>query len=98
MQNALRGRWRLSSASDSPVPDLKDVEGDLYIETEGVGKYIYCMELSLRSAGKGAKNNKLSWKAYYHYNKLTPDDRGEFTLKNDKAFFWSRVKSDGMGD
>jgi len=98
MQNALRGRWRLSSASDSPVPDLKDVEGDLYIETEGVGKYIYCMELSLRSAGKGAKNNKLSWKAYYHYNKLTPDDRGEFTLKNDKAFFWSRVKSYGMGD
>jgi F-box protein 9 len=97
MQNASRGRWRLSSASDNLEAELKDAEGDLYVETEGIGKYIYRMELSLRSAGKGARNNKLAWKAYYHYNKLT-DDRGEFTLRNDKAFFWSRVKSYGMGD
>lgn len=98
MQNALRGRWRLSSANDNLEADFKDREGDLFVETEGVGKYIYCMELSLRSAGKGARNNKLAWKAYYHYNKLTPDDREEFTLRNDKAFFWSRVKSYGTGE
>lgn len=98
MQNALRGRWRLSSASNNPEAELKDAEGDLYVETEGVGKYIYRMELSLRSAGKGARNNKLAWKAYYHYNRLTPEDRGEFTLRNDKAFFWSRVKSYGLGE
>jgi F-box protein 9 len=97
MQNACRGRWRLSSASDYPEGELKDAEGDLYVETEGVGKYIYRMELSLRSAGKGVRNNKLAWKAYYHYNKLT-DDRGEFTLRNDKAFFCSRVKSYGIGE
>jgi F-box protein 9 len=98
MQNASRGRWQLSSASGNHDAELKDAEGDLYVEAEGVGKYIYRMELSLRSAGKGARNNKLVWKAYYHYNRLTPDDRGEFTLRNDKAFFWSRVKSYGMGE
>jgi F-box protein 9 len=97
MQSASRGRWRLSSSSDNSEAEFIDAEGDLYVETEGVGKYIYRMELSLRSAGKGARNNKLAWKAYYHYNKLT-DDRGEFTLGNDKAFFWSRVKSYGMGE
>jgi len=88
----------LSSTSGSHDAELKNAEGDLYVETEGVGKYIYRMELSLRSAGKGTRNNKLVWKAYYHYNRLIPDDRGEFTLRNDKAFFWSRVKSYGMGE
>lgn len=93
-----RGRWRLSTASDLPDADLKDAESEVYVETEGVGtKYIYRMELSLRSVGKGARNNKLAWKAYWHYNRLT-DDWGEFGLKNDKAFFWSRVKSWGMGE
>jgi F-box protein 9 len=55
------------------------------------------MELSFRSVGKGTRNNKLIWKAYWHYNKLT-DDWGEFGLRNDKAFFWSRVKSYGEGE
>lgn len=97
MQNSLRGRWRLSSPADHPEAGLKDAEGDIYVETEGVGeKYIYRMELSLRSAGKGARNNKLAWKGFWNYNKLT-DDWGEFGLRNDKAFFWSRVKSYGMG-
>lgn len=97
MQNALRGRWRLSSAADSPDAELKDSEGDLFVETEGVGpKYIYRMELTLRSSGKGARNNKMVWKGFWNYNKLT-DDWGEFGLRNDKAFFWSRVKSYGNG-
>jgi F-box protein 9 len=97
MQNALRGRWRLSTAEDSPESDLKDAEGDVFIETEGANpRYMYRMQVSLRSAGKGAKNNKLVWQGFWNYNRLT-DDAGEFTLRNDKAFYWSRVKSYGDG-
>jgi F-box protein 9 len=97
MQNALRGRWRLSTAGDNPDAHLKDAEGDVFIETEGASpKYMYRMKLSLRSTGKGARNNKLVWQGFWNYNLLT-DDSGEFTLRNDKAFFWSRVKSYGDG-
>lgn len=97
MRYALKGRWRLSGASDDPEVDLKDAEGDVFVETDGVDpKYIYRMELSLKSAGKGVKNNKMVWKGFWSYNKLT-DDWAEFGLRNDKAFFWSRVKSYGMG-
>lgn len=107
MKHALRGRWRLSStlADDgedqgppiSSTAPAAGAEGELFIETEGVGpKYIYRMDLALRSAGKAARNNKLVWKGFYSYNKLT-DDWGEFQLKNDKPFFFSRVKSYGFG-
>ncbi|KAG4432174.1 hypothetical protein IFR05_012341 [Cadophora sp. M221] len=97
MQHALRGRWRLSTTTDNPNVDIKDAEGDVFIETEGVrAQYMYRMKLSLRSAGKGARNNKLVWQGFWNYNLLT-DDSGEFTLRNDKAFFWSRVKSYGDG-
>jgi F-box protein 9 len=98
MQNALRGRWRLSTASDNPNVDLKDAEGDVIVETEGVGpKYVYRLFLSLRSAGKAARNNKLVWKGFWNYNRLTDED-DEFPLrKDDRAFFFSRVKSYGMG-
>ncbi|PKS12769.1 hypothetical protein jhhlp_000980 [Lomentospora prolificans] len=74
-------------------------EGDLVIETEGVvgSKYIYRMDLSLRSAGKAAaRNNKLMWRGFYSYNKLT-DDWAKFELKNYQPFFFSRVKSYGLG-
>ena len=97
MQNALRGRWRLSTATDNPSADLKDAEGDVLVDTEApYPKYIFRMELSLRTAGKSAKNNKLAWKGFWYYNKLT-DDLEEFTLRNDRAFIWSRVKSYGDG-
>ncbi|PQE20338.1 f-box domain-containing protein [Rutstroemia sp. NJR-2017a BBW] len=98
MSHALRGRWRLSSLNDSD--DRQGEEGTVYIETEGaVGtstKYMYRMELKIASAGKNGKNNKLAWKGYWNYNRLT-DDWAEFTLRNDKAFFWSRVRSYGTG-
>ncbi|PHH73265.1 hypothetical protein CDD82_5560 [Ophiocordyceps australis] len=90
---ALYGRWRLGHAPD---------ESNLYVETEGVGpKYLYRMHLALRSspsaaAHNGALNTKLSWRAFYSYNKLT-DDWAEFGLKNDRSFVFSRVRSYGMG-
>ncbi|KAI1384059.1 uncharacterized protein F4822DRAFT_59634 [Hypoxylon trugodes] len=101
MTSALKGRWRLSSTADNPDPTgPAAVEGgDLYIEMEGVGpKYMYRMELTFQNARKAARNNnKLGWKGFWSYNKLT-DDWAEFALKNDKPFFFSRVKSYGVGE
>ena len=93
MVYAYKGRWRLSSSLDHPEASLKDIEGDLFVETKApLPQYIYRMELGLKTAGKGTRNNKLGWKGFWSYNKLT-DDWAEFGLKNDKAFFFSRVKS-----
>ncbi|KAL8735886.1 MAG: hypothetical protein Q9181_002635 [Wetmoreana brouardii] len=114
MRHALRGRWRLSGslhptprtphidthAHTQQVPEEKEAEGDIHIETEGVDpKYMYKLHLSFRSAGRevgGTRNNKLVWKGFWSYNRLT-DDWAAFTLRNDRAFFWSRVRSYGMG-
>ncbi|MCJ1362779.1 hypothetical protein MMC16_001885 [Acarospora aff. strigata] len=98
MNSALRGRWRLSGPGPgADVGDAGEAEGDVHIETEGVDvKYMYKMHLSLRSAGRGAKNNKMVWRGFWSYNKLT-DDWAPFALRNDRAFFWSRVRSYGMG-
>lgn len=104
MKDALRGRWRLSgpgplpSSSADTTPDDQEEEGEVHIETEGVvPKYMWKMQFSLASAGRkdGARNNKLAWIGFWGYNKLT-DDWGEFGLKNDKAFYFSRVKAYGM--
>lgn len=98
MQHALRGRWELQS----PLSETKhEPEGTVSIETLGIDpdKYTYVMSLALRSSGRkeGTKNNKLVWRGFWSYNKLT-DDWAEFGLKNDKPFFWSRVGSYGMGE
>jgi F-box protein 9 len=72
--------------------DEEEREGEVVIETEGVvPKYVYKMQLTFGSAGKGARNNKLAWKGFWSYNRLT-DDWGEFGMKNYKPFYWSRVK------
>lgn len=101
MRDALRGRWRLSGPHSSvpdPATGEDEVEGDVHVETEGaVPKYTYKMHLAMANAGKAARNNKLAWKGFWSHNKLT-DDWGAFTLRNDKAFYWSRVKSYGLGD
>ncbi|KAI0452849.1 hypothetical protein F5B21DRAFT_320664 [Xylaria acuta] len=116
MSSALKGRWRLSSARDSPSPNptnpppknsaaplTESEESDLYIETEGAvgAKYTYRLDLSLQSAGRkqssATRNNKLVWRGFWSYNRLT-DDWAQFTLKNDKPFFFSRVKSYGVGE
>jgi F-box protein 9 len=93
MQQALRGRWRLIPAAEHPDGS----EGAVCVETDGViPKYMYRMDLSLRSAGRGPRNNKLAWSAYWFYNRLT-DDWAEFSRRNEKPLFWSRVKSYGHG-
>lgn len=95
MKDALLGRWRLTGPE---VPGAEDgeKEGTLIIETAGATpKYFNKMILNLSSAGRQTKNNKLTWQGYWSYNRLT-DDWGEFGLKNDRAFYWSRVKSYGM--
>jgi F-box protein 9 len=107
MKHALRGRWRLchpGAATQHTVADIATAglgtEGDLYIETEGAGpRYLYTMQLALKSSSKsahGVKNNKLQWKGFWSYNQLT-NDWAPFQLKNDRAFFFSRVKSYGLG-
>ncbi|GAB0136857.1 hypothetical protein EsDP_00005145 [Epichloe bromicola] len=101
MQKAYKGRWRLSSSweAQSGAEEVgQPREGDLTVDTETHDpKYMFRMDLSLRTAGKGSKNNKMVWRSHFSYNKLT-DDWAEFTLKHDKAFFFSRVKSYGMGE
>jgi F-box protein 9 len=105
MKDALKGRWHLSgdpygikarstSVAETDAEQLEpDNEGDIHIETEGVvAKYKYAMQLRFASAGTGTRNNKLNWVGYWCQNKLT-DDVGEFGLKNDRPYFWSRVKS-----
>ncbi|KAK3114523.1 hypothetical protein LTR53_007094 [Teratosphaeriaceae sp. CCFEE 6253] len=100
MKDALRGRWRLSGPASRVKDDTTGgevAEGDLHVETEGaVPKYTYLMHLTLAQAGKGARNNKLAWKGFWSHNRLT-DDQAEFTLKHDRAFYWSRVRSFAMG-
>lgn len=109
MKDALLGRWRLTGPdipptqvedadvlADADADQDKEKEGTLIIETAGATpKYFNKMILNLSSAGRQAKNNKLTWQGYWSYNRLT-DDWGEFGLKNDRAFYWSRVRSYGM--
>jgi len=97
MKDALLGRWRLTGPTVAGAGEEAEKEGGLMVETAGATpKYIYKMVLSLNSAGRGARNNKLAWQGYWSHNKLT-DDIGTFSLKNDRPFYWSRVKSWGKG-
>ncbi|KAI4711258.1 hypothetical protein J4E89_003823 [Alternaria sp. Ai002NY15] len=92
MKDAVLGRWRMSG----PEPGSGEQEGTVHIEKPGATpKYMYKMALNFGNAGRGAKNNKLVWQGYWSYNRLT-DDWAEFGLKNDRAFYFSRVKSYGM--
>ncbi|PVH97719.1 hypothetical protein DM02DRAFT_616354 [Periconia macrospinosa] len=96
MKDAMIGRWRISGP-DIPGDADAEKEGLVVVEKAGVSsKYLDKMELVMGSAGRGARNNKLAWQAYWSYNRLT-DDWAPYGLKNDRAFYWSRVKSYGMG-
>lgn len=89
----------------SPKPEQESVSTDprdLVIETEGPApQYVYMMHLSLRSPtapkskANPSKNTKLVWRGFWSYNKIT-DDLGEFTLRNDRAFVFRRVRGWGL--
>lgn len=104
LKHALRGRWRLChpSLATTEVGTNLAVPGDLHIETEGGAgpRYRYTMHLSLKHGNarnrNAPRNNKLVWKGFWSYNSVT-DDWAEFQLRNDKAFWFSRVKSYGLG-
>lgn len=106
MAQGLKGRWKLGATLRSKDDAEDGAEADdggeeeLDIETEGATeKYTYRMALRLANARRAkhtTRNNKFVWRGFWSYNKLT-DDWGEFTLKHDKPFFFSRVKSYGMG-
>ena len=104
MRDALKGRWRLSGPGDS---SSEEEEGDLHIETEGVvPKYMFKMQFAIGQIGgpdkqsadskRGSRNNRLIWRGFWSYNRLT-DDWAEFGRKHDRPYFFSRVKSYGMG-
>lgn len=79
----------------SSLEDSMEEEGTVHVETQGViPKYMWKMAFTMGSSGRkeGTRNNRLSWKGFWSYNRLT-DDWGEFALKNDTPFYWSRVKS-----
>jgi F-box protein 9 len=70
-------------------------EGFLNVETEGPNNaYTYHLRFELRSGGhsSGPRNTKLVWRGFWSYNRIS-DDWGEFALRNDRAFVWSRVRS-----
>lgn len=84
---------RDSGAEEDDNVEEPEEEGTVHIETQGVvPRYFYKLALQLGHAGKTARNNKLAWKGFWSYNRLS-DDWGEFSLRNDRAFYWSRVKS-----
>ena len=105
MKDALRGRWHLSglchmfgkTEPSTSSNDAESNEGILHVETEGVvPRYTWNMRFALVSAGRAARNNKLAWIDFRCYNRLA-DDWGDFGLKNDRPFYWSRVRSYGSG-
>jgi len=82
-----------ATAEAGPEREPEEEEGIVHIETQGVvPRYTYKLQLQLGHAGKSARNNKLGWKGFWSYNRLS-DDWGEFSLRNDRAFYWSRVRS-----
>ena len=90
MKLAQRGRWRLSGPEDGPEGEP---EGDLHIETEGFDpKYLYKMHLTLRATGRPNRSKKLTWRGFWTYNRLT-DSWGQLSLKHDKNYVFSPVKS-----
>lgn len=67
--------------------------GDLRVETEGsVARYSFQLELNVRSSGL-KRHNKLKWNGFWNVDKAT-GVRDEFSLKNDKAFFFAPYEWD----
>ncbi|OBT69898.1 hypothetical protein VE03_00660 [Pseudogymnoascus sp. 23342-1-I1] len=93
--DARRGRWRLGGEGGVEGGENGVDEGALTIETEGIDeRYIYRMALRVKGQERGRA--RLAWEGFWNWNRLT-DDWGEFGLRNDKPFVFSKVHSYGVG-
>ncbi|KAF3902550.1 hypothetical protein ABW21_db0206005 [Orbilia brochopaga] len=102
VKNMLPGRWRVlfNPTAYAPSSTTEEPGGRIQIEAEGSGfnsRYINTLDLTLKMrpkgvAGRRGYGDRLSWNSYTSWNKLT-DDRGVYSLKNDKPFYFSRVKA-----
>ncbi|CDK28820.1 unnamed protein product [Kuraishia capsulata CBS 1993] len=83
LQKVFSGVWSLTP------------EGVIRIEYEGfVPKYYFVDELQIVNGSKHAKHHKLQWVSCYSVDKETTE-RGVFSMRNERPFAFSRVKSYG---
>ncbi|OBT89735.1 hypothetical protein VE02_01368 [Pseudogymnoascus sp. 03VT05] len=96
VHDARRGRWRLGGGGEGGEEGGRGGdEAALTIETEGIDeRYIYRMALRVKGQERGRA--RLGWEGFWNWNRLT-DDWGEFGLRNDKPFVFSKVHSYGRG-
>ncbi|KAK6503237.1 hypothetical protein TWF481_008266 [Arthrobotrys musiformis] len=104
IKHMLPARWRVYfNPHTYPSPNSTDEPGHrIQIESKGsdtAGRYINTLDLTLKMRPKGiggrrGYGDRLSWNSYTSFNVLT-EDRGSYSLKNDKPFYFSRVKSYG---
>ncbi|RVD88675.1 uncharacterized protein DFL_002851 [Arthrobotrys flagrans] len=102
IKHILPARWRVHfNPHTYPSPNSTDEPGHrIQIESKGsdtAGRYINTLDLTLKMRPKGiggrrGYGDRLSWNSYTSFNVLT-EDRGSYSLKNDKPFYFSRVKS-----
>ncbi|KAK6361450.1 hypothetical protein TWF730_005178 [Orbilia blumenaviensis] len=102
IKHILPARWRVHFNPDTyPSPNSTDEPGHrIEIESKGsdtAGRYINTLDLTLKMrprgiGGRRGYGDRLSWNSYTSFNVLT-EDRGSYSLKNDKPFYFSRVKS-----
>ncbi|KAF3098980.1 hypothetical protein TWF102_004805 [Orbilia oligospora] len=102
IKHILPARWRVHfNPHTYPSPNSTDEPGHrIQIESKGsdtAGRYINTLDLTLKMrprgiGGRRGYGDRLSWNSYTSFNVLT-EDKGAYSLKNDKPFYFSRVKS-----
>ncbi|KAF3907528.1 hypothetical protein AA313_de0201824 [Arthrobotrys entomopaga] len=102
IKHMLPGRWHaVFNPVTYPSPNsTEEPGGRIRVEAEGAGvnnRYINILDLTLKMRPKGVGGrrgygDRLAWNSYISWNRLT-DDRAAYTLKNDKPFYFSRIKA-----
>ncbi|KAF3318468.1 hypothetical protein TWF173_007875 [Orbilia oligospora] len=102
IKHILPARWRVHfNPHTYPSPNSTDEPGHrIQIESKGsdtAGRYINTLDLTLKMrprgiGGRRGYGDRLSWNSYTSFNVLT-EDKGAYSLKNDKPFYFSKVKS-----
>ncbi|CAB5361549.1 unnamed protein product [Rhizophagus irregularis] len=77
----MNGKWELS---DNHILMIQAKDPDLR-------KFTFHLIFDLKSTHRG-RHNKLTWIEYYSINNFT-DERTDISLKNEKSYFFSKVKS-----